>query len=253
MNPYYLSVVIPAYNEELRLPRALSSTIKYLDAQQYTSEIVVVTDGSTDATAQMARSYAAQFPDLRVLDFPRNRGKGFAVKEGMLAANGKHRLFMDADYAVPIEEVSVLLAKMKSNYDIVIGSRAAEGANVEVSQGFPRQQLANAFGLLQKAVLQLPFADTQCGFKLFSADAAETFFPMLAFECAYFDAELLYVAHNMGAKVADVGVTWRHDQETRLPIGPKRTIDLLNKLFSIRRIHARNIANGLRNELERVC
>src|SRR5262245_11921006 len=146
MNPYYLSVIIPAYNEELRLPRTLEATIRFLDAQQYTSEIVVVTDGSKDRTRQVAETFVRDFPDLRVLEFAENKGKGFAVKAGMLAATGKHRLFMDADYAVPIEFVKPCLEKLKGTYDIVIGSRAVADADVKVHQPFMRQQMALMFG-----------------------------------------------------------------------------------------------------------
>lgn len=236
----YLSVVIPAFNEERRLPRTLDRVIRYLQKQSFASEIIVVTDGSSDRTADVAREWGYEFPDLRVMEFSQNRGKGFGVKQGMLSAKGKFRLFMDADYAVPIDYVDQCLNQMIAyKRDIVIGSRTAAGASFEQSQPFLRQQLAVLFGLIQHAILRLPYRDTQCGFKLFTAESAEKYFPLLRYECAYFDAELLYIAHQSGADIGEVGVTWRHDNETRLPIGMSRSLDLLRKLFKIQKMHSR--------------
>ncbi|HEY9717131.1 MAG TPA: dolichyl-phosphate beta-glucosyltransferase [Trichormus sp.] len=234
MQPIELSVIIPAWNEELRLPRTLSSCIEYLSAQPYRSEILVVSDGSKDKTVETAKSYQSIFPTLKVLDFPFNKGKGFGVKAGMLAATGRYRLFMDADNAVPITCVDELLEEARNGKDIVIGSRALAQSDVRSRQGFPRQQLAQLFGFLQWLVLRLPIRDTQCGFKLFNAQAAEKFFPLITYDCAYFDAELLYIAHHMGAKIAELPVTWSHDNETRLPIGVRRSVELFRKLFAIR-------------------
>ena len=155
----------------------------------------------------------------------------------MLAAQGRFRLFMDADLAVPIEFINQFLDTINSGFDIVIGSRALKESEIVANQPFIRHKLARLFGHLQRAILRLPFHDTQCGFKLFTAKASETFFPHLQFDCAYFDAELLYLAHRSGARIEQVGVVWRHDQETRLPIGMKRSLDLLSKLLKIRQIH----------------
>ncbi len=229
--------MIPAYNEARRLPRTLRATIQFLSSQPYASEILVVTDGSTDDTIAVAESFSDGFPNLRVIAFKENKGKGFAVKAGLLAATGRYRLFMDADYAVPIEYVDSFLNQAKEGYEIVIASRALKDSKLTMQQSFVRRSFAQAFGLMQKAVLGMPFVDTQCGFKLFSADAAETVIPFVTYDCAYFDAELLFVAHKLKRKVAEVGVEWHHDQETRLPIGLKRSIDLFRKLLMIRSIH----------------
>lgn len=238
MTVYELSVIIPAWNEEKRLPATLEKVIDFLKGQVYTSEILVVTDGSKDRTVEVAESFTSIFPSLQVISFPFNKGKGFGVKEGMRAASGKYRLFMDSDYAVPIDFVTPFLTAVQhEGYDIVIGSRAMEQSKVTASQGFPRQQLAQLFGFLQWLVLRLPFRDTQCGFKLFTATAAESYFPQVVYDCAYFDAELLYLAHKSGAKIKQVPVTWQHDGETRLPIGLRRSIDLFGKLLRIRQLH----------------
>jgi dolichyl-phosphate beta-glucosyltransferase len=252
--PPYLSIVIPAYNEALRLPRTLSETISFLEAQSFTSEIIVVTDGSTDQTVSVTESFMSRFPALKVISFVGNKGKGFSVKVGMLAADGEYRLFMDADYAVPVQTVLTLLESARSGFDIVIGSRAMADSVILVQQDFIRRQLTKVFSIMQDATLRLPFEDTQCGFKLFTAAAAELYFPQITFDCAYFDAELLYVAHNAGARIAQMPITWQHDHETRLPIGVKRSVELAYKMLAIPRIHAhlghrvaKNAARSIKN------
>ncbi len=238
--PPFLSIVIPAFNEQYRLPGTLERIAEYLSDEDYTYEIIVVTDGSTDDTANLARGFVSRVADLKVLEFANNRGKGFAVREGMLHARGSFRLFMDADYAVPVDFVTPCLDLMLyQQMDIVIGSRTAPGAKFEQSQPFIRQQLAVLFGVIQYQILRMPYRDTQCGFKLFTADCAEFLFPMMQYECAYFDAELIYIAHQLGLRIGEVGVTWRHDNETRLPIGISRAFDLLQKLIGIRSKHSK--------------
>ncbi len=234
-----VSVIIPAYNDEKRLPPTLKKVISFLQAQPFSSEILVVTDGSKDRTAEVAEAFKADFPSLRVLAYSFNRGKGFGVKEGMLAATGKHRLFMDADYAVPVDYLTPFLATMDEGYDIVIGSRGLPDSIISTPQGFPRRQFALLFGQLQHLVLRLPYPDTQCGFKLFTGTAAERFFPLVTYDCAYFDAELLYIAHNAGARIKQLPVTWQHDNETRLPMGLKRSFEVFLQLLKIPRLHGK--------------
>ena len=249
---YYLSVIIPAFNEAKRLPGTLEKTIHFLNAQPYASEIIVVTDGSTDGTAEVAESFKTRYPGLTVLSFEKNKGKGFAVRAGMLRATGQLRLFMDADYAVPIEYVQTFIDSIGAGADIVIASRALKDSKLCVKQGFARRVLAQAFGKLQRLILALPFPDTQCGFKMFRAESAESLFRLLQYNCAYFDAELLYVAHHLGTKVAEIGVDWTHDQETRLPIGLVRSLDLFKKLLLIRKIHRTTVSRKALRLLEPV-
>jgi glycosyltransferase involved in cell wall biosynthesis len=236
-NSVFLSIVIPAYDEEKRLPRTLEETIKFLNTQSYISEIIVVSDGSNDRTKNTADSFRSLFPRLRTIEYHPNKGKGFAVKKGMIDAKGEFRLFMDADYAVPIEFVSTFLSMINHQYDIVIGSRTLRQSQIETHQPFFRELAAKSFGLLQRIVLQLPFEDTQCGFKLFTKRAVERLFAQLTFHCAYFDTELLFIAYHSKMKIGEIGIRWTHDGETRLPIGIKRTLEILRKLFRIRRIH----------------
>ncbi len=233
-----LSVVVPAYNEEKRLPPTLGLIIDFLSKQSYASEIIVVTDGSHDRTAAVAREFTSKFPNFRVIEFPDNKGKGFSVKHAMLEAAGSFRLFMDADSAVPVEYAEPFLQRMRSEHlDILIASRTAPGAILEQRQPFLRQQLAFLFSFIQRLVLQIPYKDTQCGFKMFTAEAVQRYFPSVEYECAYFDAELLYIAHKQHARIGEFGVRWRHDQETRLPIGMRRSLALVKKLLSVKSIH----------------
>jgi len=229
-----LSIVIPAYNEENRIPKTLEATIAYLKTRDYESEIIVVSDGSTDATIRRVEEYAEQFPALRGLEYHPNRGKGYAVKTGMLEAKGDFILFMDADYAVPIESVERFLQEIE-HADVVIGSRIMQESVLTQRQPVLRELAARAFGRIQSAWLGLPFPDTQCGFKLFRRELAVKLFSAITFECSYFDAELLHIAWKSGVRVLELGVTWTHDGETRLPIGFRRTLDLLVKLWRIRR------------------
>jgi glycosyltransferase involved in cell wall biosynthesis len=230
----YLSIVIPAYNEANRIQRSLSPAIEYLRGKNFDSEIIVVSDGSTDRTKEVVELYKKDFENLTLINYSPNRGKGYAVKTGMLTAKGKFRLFMDADYAVPIKYLDFFLEKINDNCDIVIASRSAQQSKILEHQSFIRENLAKMFGRFQHALLKLPFVDTQCGFKLFTSTSAEELFSLITNECSYFDTELLYVAHLNSFKICEIGVEWTHDHETRLPITLGRSIDLIIKLFKIR-------------------
>lgn len=236
------------------MPRTLRCCVDFLNAQAFTSEIIVVTDGSKDRTAEVAASFADQGVPLKVIAFPFNKGKGFSVRVGMLEAKGRFRMFLDADYAVPIDFALPFLDTAKSGVDVVIASRVHDQAHIEERQKFVRQQLATLFGAIQKVVLRLPVTDTQCGFKMFTAQAAETLFPLMTYDCAFFDTELIYIAHKLGFKVQENPVNWRHDQETRLPIGPKRSVNLFLKLLAIRDIHSdkKPMIRPVTKELERI-
>ncbi len=232
-----VSIIIPAYNEEKRLPETLRHTIDYLKSQPYESEIIVVSDGSKDRTKDTAEAFIKDFPSLRVFEYSPNRGKGFAVKTGMLTATGEYRLFMDADYAVPIEYLEKFLSLMSGSEKIIIGSRGLKDSIIETHQMFFREKLAQLFGVLQRFVLGLPIRDTQCGFKLFRKSITEDLFRKIKYDCSYFDAELLYIAYKSKLPIEEVPVKWKHDMETRMPIGIKRSIELVIKLFKIKKIH----------------
>lgn len=233
----FISVVIPCYNEEKRLPKTLKATLLFLESRDYVSEVVLVNDGSTDSTKKIIESLTKDHANVKYIEHFPNKGKGYSVRRGMLEAEGEYRLFMDADYAVPIEFLETFLSMINIKYDIVIGSRGLRQSQIETHQPFFRELAGKTFGIIQRIILRLPILDTQCGFKLFTREATEKLFPVTTFDCAYFDAELLYIAYNSHMKIGEIGVSWNHDGETRLSIGIKRTLELIIKLFRIKRIH----------------
>ena len=232
-----LSIIIPAFNEEQRLPACLEKTINFVSDQKYTSEIIVVCDGCTDGTLSICTAFQNIYKNLKIINYSPNRGKGFAVKRGMIEATGSTRLFMDADCAVPVETVKNFLKQIEEGYDIVIGARGLKDTKIIVHQKVLRETAGRIFGKFQKFVLGIPFYDTQCGFKLFTRRSAEFLFPKLNYNCSYFDAELIYLAYINDLKIKEMPVVWKHDGMTRMPIGPSRTIDLFKKLFRLKQLH----------------
>lgn len=222
-----LSVVIPAFNEEQRLPASLARIRGFLEARAQSFEIVVADDGSKDATAAVAE--AAGGPWLRVLRGERNRGKGHAVRRGMLEARGERRLMTDADLSTPIEELPSLEARLDRGFDVAIGSRAVVGARIEVRQSAFRETAGRAFNVLVRLLLLPGVRDTQCGFKLFTAAAAQAAFEPVRLSGFSFDVEAIYVARRLGLRVAEVPVLWRNDVATRVGglSGTRAFLDLL--------------------------
>ena len=209
-----LSVVIPAYNEERRLPESLAKIRAFLETRGQSFEIVVADDGSRDATAAVAEAKGGAA--TRVLRGETNRGKGHAVRTGMLAARGERRLMTDADLSTPIEEIVHLEGRLASGSDVAIGSRAVRGARIEVRQGRFRETAGRAFNVLVRLLLLPGIRDTQCGFKLFTARAAQAVFEPVRLDGFSFDVEALYVARRAGLRVAEVPVVWRNDAATRV-------------------------------------
>ncbi len=205
--PPHLSVVIPAYNEEHRLGATLERVLDYLGSQPYTWELVIVDDGSRDGTAQVAREIAAGGP-VRVLRNEPNRGKGFSIRRGMLEARGRYRLFSDADLSTPIEEVEGFWPHFEAGCGVVIGSRALEESRLEVRQPLHRELMGRFFNLLVRALLVGGIRDTQCGFKMFTAEAAEAVFPRQKMAGFSFDVEVLMLARRAGFRIHEAPVRW---------------------------------------------
>ena len=208
-----LSIIIPAYNEELRLPRTLGRIRAYIEATGISSEIIVVDDGSRDGTVQFMESQMAAWPALRLVKNPGNRGKGYSVRKGMLEARGKIVLFTDADLSAPIEEADKLLAALAS-HDIAIGSRAMDRGLIEVHQPWTRELAGIIFNGIVRAVLGLKIEDTQCGFKAFRRDRSHIIFQQQRIDRFGFDPELLFLAKRNGLTIAEVPVRWANDSGT---------------------------------------
>jgi dolichyl-phosphate beta-glucosyltransferase len=208
-----LSIVVPALNEEDRLPRTLERIASHLSRRREGYELVVVDDGSRDRTAERAQAAGAT-----VLRNETNRGKGYAVRRGMLAARGARRLMTDADLSTPIEELDRLCARMDEGHDVVIGSRALPGSRIEVRQPWYRENMGRVFNLFVRALAVPGVTDTQCGFKLFSGAAARDVFSAARLDGFSFDVEVLFLARRKGYRIAEVPVVWRNDAATRVSL-----------------------------------
>ncbi|GAA4350898.1 glycosyltransferase family 2 protein [Hymenobacter saemangeumensis] len=208
----YLSVIIPAYNEAARIGSTLQQVLAYLLQQPYTSEVIVVNDGSTDATAQVVEasfaSHATHIP-CRLISYTPNRGKGYAVRQGLLAATGTVGLFSDADLSTPITELPLLLDPIQAGrYDVVFGSRALDRSLIGVHQPWLREQSGRFFNLIMQFAIKLPYADTQCGFKAFRLDVCRPIVEGAILNRFGFDVELLYLAHHAGLRLFEQPVRW---------------------------------------------
>ena len=210
------SFIVPAYNESSRIRPTLNEMLRYTAEQNWDAEILVVDDSSRDDTAEVIREYARAHSQIRLLQNPGNRGKGFSVRNGMLHARGDICLFTDADLSSPISEAPKLFEAIRSGADVVIGSRWLRAELQTERQPLYRQAFGRIFNLVLRLFLGLTFKDTQCGFKAFRRAAAQRVFPLQKIERWGFDPEILYIARRMGLKVAEVPVLWAHSEGTRL-------------------------------------
>ncbi len=212
MSPTFLSIVIPAYNEERRISSTLDSVTDYLSEQPYTWEIVVANDGSVDSTPALVSSYEGRYPNVRLLSLP-HRGKGGAVQAGMLHANGEYRVLCDADLSMPIEHIQKFLSPGLSDFDIAVGSREATGAH-RFDEPRIRHLSGRAFNLAVRALLVPDIQDTQCGFKCFRGPVADKIFPMLRVFGFGFDVEVLFLAQRLHFRTVEVPIDWYHDSDS---------------------------------------
>ena len=230
----YLSIIIPAYNEERRLTKTLLALDQYLRKQNYKYEILVVSDGSQDKTIEVGKSLVSRINNLVVSGYQVNRGKGYAVRFGMLKAKGDYRLFVDADNSTSIDQVEKLLPYFSQGYDLVIGSRNAPGAILDPPQPWIRRVIfGGGFKMYRKLIVGLwSLEDTQCGFKCFSKRAVESIFPRCQIDRFAFDIEILLVAHLLGYKMKEVAVCWKNDLESK--VGFKSIFKMALDLIKIR-------------------
>lgn len=210
------SIVIPAFNEERRLDRTLEQVIAFVQQERWKAEIVIVNDGSSDATAEIVRRFARSNSNIKLVENPGNRGKGFAVRNGMLNASGDVLLFTDADLSAPIEEAPKLIEALRNGADVAIGSRWLNPSLQTQRQSVLRQVLGRVYNVLMRGILGMKFRDTQCGFKAFTRSAAHKVFPGQTIEGWGFDPEVLYLAKRSGLRVDEVPVRWGHDTGTRI-------------------------------------
>jgi dolichyl-phosphate beta-glucosyltransferase len=210
------SIVIPAFNESARIPATLRSVVACIRARGWQAEVVVVNDGSRDDTAAVVRQFALDAPEVRLIENPSNRGKGYSVRSGILHALGDIVMFTDADLSSPIEEAEGLFKAISHGADIAIGSRWLATSRQTHRQPLYRQVFGRCFNALTRLVMSLPFADTQCGFKAFTRTAAQTVFQLQTIERWGFDPEILFIALKRGYRVEEVPVSWAHDERTRI-------------------------------------
>jgi glycosyltransferase involved in cell wall biosynthesis len=238
-----LSIVIPSFNEEVRLPASLGKIAEYIRDRRPNTEVLVVDDGSTDRTAAVAESLRDRIPGLRVISNGVNRGKGFSVKQGSLEATGEIVLFTDADLSAPIEEADKLFAALKS-CDVAIGSRAVDRSLIEVHESIFREFAGIIFNRSVRVILWLPFVDTQCGFKAFRRERCRIIFEQQTIERFGFDPELLYLARHHGLSIKEVPVRWAHSPATKVSM-MRDSVQMFLDVFIIR-------WNGMRGRYHRV-
>lgn len=245
----HLSVIIPAYNEEKRIPKTLAEIDKYLRNQKYDYEIIVISDGSKDKTGEVVKGLLPKIKNLRLIDNKKNHGKGYVVRQGLLEAKGDYRLFTDADNSTSVDQVEKMWPYLKGacpesaegacpepaegGYDIVIGSRDAKGAVLDPPQPFKRKVLGDIFRLLTQIICGTwGILDSQCGFKGFTKKSAEAILPKCKIDRFAFDPEILILAGKSGYKIKEIPINWKNDPESKVKFSSM--LKMFKDLFRIR-------------------
>lgn len=216
-----LSIIIPAFNESIRLGASIQQILGFLEKENLNAELIVVDDGSTDETAQVAQKSCAEFPKLqtKIIRYEQNRGKGFAVKTGLLESNGEIAIFSDADLSTPIEELFKLIEPIKTGeFDVTFGSRALDRSLIGTHQPWRREQSGKVFNFIVRTLTGLPFWDTQCGFKAFNMQRFRPLLNLMKIERFGFDVEFLYVANYKGLRLKEIPVRWNHCDGTKVNV-----------------------------------
>jgi len=228
-----LSIIIPAYNEEKRIRPTLERVFAFLDAQDYPAEVILVDDCSTDKTIEVAREASRGRGNFVVLRNEVNMGKGASVRRGMLEAKGDCLLFSDADLSTPIEETARFLQKIREGYGVLIGSRAMRESNIVAHQPWHRQLMGKTFNKIARFMLVRGIKDTQCGFKMFTREAARKIFPLQRVNRFAFDVEILFLARKLGYKIREIPVTWKDAPHTSVSTF-RDSLSMFMALFTIR-------------------
>jgi len=211
-----ISMVIPAFNEALRLPTTLDRVQRHLSTAGLSAEVIVVDDGSHDATGEIVRQHARHWPQLKLVVAERNAGKGAAVRLGMAAARGRYRVFSDADLSVPIDDLEKLLRPLHAGAGVAIASRGLRDSQVELHQPWYRESMGKIFNRLVRIFVLGGVHDTQCGFKAFTAEVADRVFPVLQTRGFGFDVEVLYRAQQAGYQIVEVPTRWINSPQSRV-------------------------------------
>jgi len=211
-----ISIIIPAFNEAMRLPATLDRVERFLVTAGLSAEVIVVDDGSRDATAEVVRQRAAGWPELKLVMAARNGGKGAAVRLGMAAARGRYRIFSDADLSVPIDDLEKILRPLRAGAGVAIASRGLKDSQVELHQPWYRETMGKIFNRLVRIFVLGGLHDTQCGFKAFTAEVADRVFPALQTRGFGFDVEVLYRARHAGYRIVEVGTRWINSPQSRV-------------------------------------
>lgn len=236
--PPFLSIVIPAHNEEMRLPPSLRKIDEFLQSQPYDAEVIVVENGSTDRTVAVSQAFAEDHPYVRVIEAA-VRGKGLAVKVGMQAARGQFRFICDADLSMPIEEITKFLPPQVNGYDVIIATREGREAR-RIGEPEHRHIMGRILNWIIKITAVRGFEDTQCGFKMFARDAAEDLFGVQQMVGIGFDVELIFVARKRGYKIKEVPITWYFDADSRMRLFHD-SLHILLEILAIRRNWSRGV------------
>ncbi len=213
-----LSVVIPAFNEEARIPDTLKTISRYLASRFEDYEIIVVDDGSCDGTASIVEGLSGELPNLTLISYPANSGKGCAVRTGVLSSKGDLLLICDADLSTPIEELEKLKTFLDDEFDIVVGSRGLRDSDIAIRQPWYRERMGKIFNAFVRSLVVGGISDTQCGFKLFKGDAARSLFKKNIIDGFAFDVEILFLARKKGYKIKEVPVRWLNSPNSRVKI-----------------------------------
>lgn len=225
--------MVPAYDESARIGPTLATLAEFVASLPYSCEVLVVSDGSKDGTEKVVEAFASDHPTFRCVHYAANRGKGYAVKQGVFAADADYVLISDADLATPIEEVDKLWKAVDAGADIAIGSRPLRESQLEIRQPFYREMAGRAFNLAVQLLAVRGIKDTQCGFKLFRKDVAQEIFKRATVDRFGFDFEALMIGHDLGYKIAEIPVRWRHQEGSKVVLlrdGP----EMLGQLLKLR-------------------
>lgn len=233
----YLTVIVPVYNEADKISQTIDLIEKYFRQSKIVGEIIIVNDGSSDKTDVIVNEKILKLKNLKIISYQPNKGKGAAVKIGMLKGQGEILSFTDADLSTPIEEMDKLLKKIENGYDIAIGSRKVKGAKIQMHQSFFREQFGKFYGLLTKIFVLRGIQDTQCGFKAFKKNVAWQLFKNPITPSAIWDIEILLLATIKNFSISEVPVVWRHNPNTKMPYNFSKSLKIFSELLKIKKRH----------------